>query len=140
MVRLIGINLPDNNKIGYALTVLYGIGWWRSKKILMETGVDEKKRVKELTEDEIKKLTSYIEKNFKIEGDLREEISEDIKRLKEIGSYRGIRHLKGLPSRGQRTKSNARTKRGKRKTVGALKKEDWAKMEQQKTETPAATK
>ena len=95
--------------------------------------------MKDLTEEQLKKITAIIEKEYRVEGDLREEVSENIKRLKEIVSYRGIRHMKGLPVRGQRTKSNSRTKKGKRKTVGALKKEVWAKMEQTKTATPAAT-
>ena len=92
-----------------------------------------KKKVKEITEEEFKKIIEIIEKNYKVEGYLREAINENIKRLREIGSYRGIRHIRGLPVHGQRTKANARTKRGKRKTVGALKKEMWAKLEQNKT-------
>ena len=92
--------------------------------------IDSEKKVKDLSEDELKKLQDYIEKNYKVEGDLKEEVNLNIKRLKETGSYRGIRHIKGLPVRGQRTKSNARTKRGKRKTVGALKKEDMARLQQ----------
>ncbi|MEN9327549.1 MAG: ribosomal protein S13p/S18e [Candidatus Parcubacteria bacterium] len=133
MARLFGIVLPDDKRIEYALTLFYGIGWTTSKKILDQTGISTHKRMGELTEEDMKKLQGVIEKNYKIEGDLREEVTDNIKRLREIGSYRGTRHLRGLPSRGQRTKSNARTKRGKRKTVGALKKEVWAKMEQQKT-------
>lgn len=140
MVRLLGIVLPDNKNIDYALTLLYGLGWSVSHKILAQVGVENTKKVKNLTEEEIKKLTSLIEKNYKVEGDLRELLSENYKRLREIGSYRGMRNLKGLPVRGQRTRSNARTKRGKRKTVGALRKEAWAKMEQgQQKGTPAAT-
>ncbi len=94
----------------------------------------------QLAEDEIKKIIAIIDKNFVTEGDLREDIAGNIKRLREIGAYRGVRHARGLPSRGQRTKSNARTKRGKRKTVGALKKEVWAKMEQQKVQSAASSK
>ncbi len=144
MVRLLGIVLPDSKNIDYALTLLYGLGWATSHKILTQIGVESTKKVKNLTEEEIKKLTSFIEKNYKVEGDLRELLAENYKRLREIGSYRGMRNLKGLPVRGQRTRSNARTKRGKRKTVGALRKEAWAKMEQgqQKgaSETSAAKK
>ncbi len=130
MARLMGVVLPDDKRIEYALTLFYGIGWHVSKKILEQTGIDTHKRVKDITEDEMKKIGGFIEKNYKVEGDLREEINENIKRLREIGSYVGVRHMRGLPVHGQRTKSNARTKRGKRKTVGALKKEVWAKMEQ----------
>ena len=133
MVRLHGIILPNDKRIEYALTILYGIGWSNVAQILKQSNVDKNKRVKDLTEEELKRISEIIEKNYKIEGDLREKISEDIKRLKEIGCYRGIRHIRNLPVRGQRTRSNARTKRGKRKTVGALKKEVWAKLEQQKS-------
>jgi len=138
MARILGVNLPDNGKISYALTLLYGIGWKNVGKILNQAGVDSKKRVSQLSEEEVKKLTLIIDKNFTVEGDLREEINESMKRLREIGCYRGMRHGRGLPVRGQRTRSNARTKRGKRKTVGALKKEAWAKLEQNKTAAPAA--
>ncbi len=133
MARILGVILPDNKRIDYALTLLYGIGWSSSLKILKQTNIAREKKVSELTEDELKKITALIEKNYKVEGDLREAVTEDIKRLKEIGSYRGLRHIKGLPVRGQRTRSNARTKRGKRRTVGALRKEAWAKIEQRKT-------
>ncbi len=127
MARLIGINLPDDKRIEYALTLIFGIGPNRSKVILEASGISPDARVKTLTEEDIKKLQDYIEKSFKVEGDLKEEINANIKRYREIGSYRGMRHAHGLPVHGQRTKSNARTKRGKRKTVGALKKEDAAK-------------
>ena len=133
-----GLIMPDEKRVDYALTLFYGIGWTTAEKILKQTGITENKRVKDLTEEELKKILGYIEKNCRVEGDLREEINSHIKRLREIGSYRGSRHVKGLPARGQRTRSNARTKRGKRKTVGALKKEVWAKMEQGKTGAPAA--
>lgn len=129
MPRLIGILLPDNKRIDYALTLIYGVGWTRAKKILEQTKIPAEKRVKDITEEDIKTLTQIIEKSFKVEGDLREEINDNVKRLREIGSYRGMRHGMGLPVRGQRTRSNARTKRGKRKTVGALSKEAWAKIE-----------
>jgi small subunit ribosomal protein S13 len=130
MARILGIILPDEKRVVYALTLLYGLGWVSSGKILNQVGIDENKKVKELSEEEIKKLTAVIEKNFKVEGDLREFVNSNIKRLREIGSYRGLRHSHGLPVHGQRTRSNARTKRGKRRTVGALKKEVWAKLEQ----------
>ncbi len=132
MVRLLGINLPDEKRVEYALTLFYGLGWKRAAKILRETGVDKNKKMNQLNEEELKRIIQTIEKNYQIEGELREQVAGNIKRQKEIGSYRGIRHTKGLPVRGQRTRSNARTKRGKRKTVGALKKETWAKMEQQR--------
>ena len=133
MARMLGVTLPDEKRIDYALTILYGIGWSNVKTILSQTGIEAKKKVKEITEEEFKKIIEIIEKNYKVEGYLRETINENIKRLREVGSYRGIRHIRGLPVHGQRTKSNARTKRGKRKTVGALKKEMWAKLEQNKT-------
>ncbi len=138
MARLLGITLPDDKRVEYALTLLYGIGWTSSGKILDQAGIDVQKRVKELTEDELKKITAIIDKGYKVEGNLKEQLNEDMKRLKEIGCYRGIRHGRGLPVRGQRTRSNARTKRGKRKTVGALRKEVWAKMEQNKTQAEVA--
>jgi len=130
MVRIVGVNLPDNKRIEYALTLIYGIGWSNVKKILSAVKVDGNKKVKNLTESEIKKIQDEIEKNYKVEGDLREMVSENIKRLKDISSYRGIRHTRNLPVRGQRTRSNARTKRGKRKTVGALRKEDQIKLQE----------
>lgn len=137
MARILGINLPDNKRIDYALTLFYGIGWSLSRKILDQTGIATSTKVSGLKEEDVKKIIALLEKTYKVEGDLREEINDNIKRLREIGSYRGLRHLKGLPSRGQRTRSNARTKRGKRRTVGALKKEVWAKMEQSKPTEPA---
>lgn len=132
MARIFGVTLPDEKNIDYSLTLIYGIGWKNVYKILEQANIDPKKKVKNITEEELKKIIEIIEKNYKVEGDLREVINENIKRLKEIGSYRGLRHVKGLPVRGQRTKSNARTKRGKRKTVGALRKEAWAKLEANK--------
>ena len=140
MARLLGVTLPDEKRIDYALTIIYGIGWTNVKTILSQAGVEAKRKVKEVSEEEFKKINEIIEKNYKVEGYLRESVNENVKRLREIGSYRGIRHIRGLPVNGQRTKSNARTKRGKRKTVGALKKEMWAKLEQQKTATAVAEK
>jgi len=133
MARFLGLMLDDAKRIDYSLTLIYGLGWGNVGKVLKQAGVDPSKRVKDITEEEFKKINEVIDKNYKVEGYLREVITENIKRLREIGSYRGIRHLRGLPVRGQRTKSNARTKRGKRKTVGALRKEAWAKIEQTKT-------
>lgn len=138
MVRLLGVILPDDKRIEYALTLLYGIGWAGSGKILEQVQVGKSKKVKDLSETDLKRIIEVIDKGYTIEGDLRERITGDIKRLREIGSYRGLRHLKSLPVRGQRTRSNARTKRGKRKTVGALKKEVWAKMEQNKGQVAEA--
>lgn len=119
-MRLVGINIPDNKRIEVALTYIYGIGPYLSKKALKETGVNPDKRAKDLTSDEINKLKNWIENNSKIEGALRQEIRQNINRLKEIGCYRGIRHIKKLPVRGQRTKTNSRTVRGNvRRTVGS---------------------
>jgi small subunit ribosomal protein S13 len=130
MARILGIVLPDDKRVEYALTLIYGIGWSQSKSILEQLKIDSKTRVKDLSEDQQKNIIQVIEKSYKVEGDLREERSENIKRLRDIGSYRGMRHMMGLPVRGQRTKSNARTRKGKRKTVGALTKEAWAKLEE----------
>lgn len=126
MARIAGVDLLDNKRIDIALTYIFGIGRSNVKQIIKEARIDEAKRVKDLTEEEMNKLQKSIE-HLKLEGDLRQEIEQNIKRLEEIGSYRGIRHRKGLPSRGQRTRSNARTKRGKRKTVGTVRKEVVAK-------------
>ncbi len=133
MVRIIGVTLGENQRIEYALTGIYGIGFSLSRKILSTASVDINKRVKDLSEEEVKKIQDIVDKTATVEGDLKEEVNSNIKRLKEIGAYRGLRHARSLPSRGQRTKSNARTKRGKRKTVGALKKEDMVKLQEQAT-------
>jgi len=130
MVRIAGIDIQDQKKTNIGLTYLYGIGRSNVELLLKKANVDGTKRIKELTEEEVGRIQKIIEKEFKIEGDLHSEIAENIKRLKEIGSYRGFRHAKGLPVRGQRTRSNARTKRGKRQTVGALRKETRAKLGQ----------
>lgn len=135
MARILGVMLPDDKRVEYALTLLYGIGWKQSTNIMNQAKIDRATRVKELNEDQIKSIIQVVEKNFKIEGDLREELNDSIKRLREIGSYRGIRHIVGLPARGQRTKSNSRTRKGKRKTVGALTKEAWAKLEETQKKT-----
>lgn len=133
MTRIAGIDLQDNWKIDYALTKLRGLGWTLSKKVLRDSKTDAKKRVSELTSDEISKINSELEK-YQIEGDLFRVVRENIQRLQIIGSYRGLRHTRGLPVRGQRTRTNARTKRGKRKTVGAFKKEVLSKMSATKDE------
>ena len=127
MARILGIELNDNWKVQYALTKIKGIGWPLSSKVLDEVGIDRKKRVKDLTKDEISKITAAFD-GYNTEGDLLRLIRNNIQRLRVIGSYRGLRHARGLPVRGQRTKSNARTKRGKRKTVGAFKKDMLNKM------------
>ncbi|APM37580.1 30S ribosomal protein S13 [Clostridium kluyveri] len=121
MARIAGIDLPKEKRVEIGLTYIYGIGLPTSQKILKETGVNSDTRVRDLTEEEVNLLRNYI-KNLKIEGDLRREVALNIKRLIEIGSYRGIRHRKGLPVRGQKTKTNARTRKGPKKLVGAKKK------------------
>lgn len=127
-MRISGVTLPDNKRVDIALTYLYGIGRSNVKGVLAAAEIDGEVRVKDLSEEDQKKITKALE-TIKVEGDLRTEVNSDIRRLKEAGAYRGIRHIRGLPSRGQRTKSNARTKRGKRMTIGAVKKEVAAKME-----------
>ena len=131
MARISGIELQDNWKVGYALTKIKGIGWSLSNRIVKETKVGEAKRVSDLSVDEISKLTTKVESNL-IEGELARTVRGNIQRLKQIGTYRGMRHASSLPSRGQRTKTNARTKRGKRRTVGAYKKEALVKMQKSK--------
>ncbi|OIO15610.1 30S ribosomal protein S13 [Candidatus Gottesmanbacteria bacterium CG11_big_fil_rev_8_21_14_0_20_37_11] len=130
MARIAGIDLPDLKRIDIALTSIYGIGRSNVVSLLKTAAVEGAKRVKDLSEEDVNRIQKTIDKEFKVEGDLKSEISDNIKRLKEIGSYRGLRHIKNLPSRGQRTRSNARTKRGKRQTVGALRKETRAKLTQ----------
>lgn len=127
MARIAGVELPVDKRIDYALTLIYGIGWRLSEKILADTKIPAGKRVGELIENEIAQIAKATE-DYIVEGDLRRRIKEDIQRLKDIGSYRGLRHSRGLPARGQRTRTNARTKRGARKTVGAFKKETLAKL------------
>ena len=128
MARIAGRDLPDQKRVDIALTYIYGVGRNNVKQLLAKTKIDGSKKIKELTEEEVGRIVKTMDEMFKIEGDLKVENAESIKRLKEIGSYRGSRHIKGLPVRGQRTRSNARTKRGKRKTVGALRKETRAKL------------
>lgn len=120
MARISGVNLPSEKRIERALPYIFGIGLSRSQKILRDTGVSPDKRVKDLTEDEENRLRTYIDKNYKLEGQLRQEIIMNIKLLKDIGAYRGSRHSRGLPVRGQRTKTNSRTRRGNvRRTMGS---------------------
>ncbi len=119
MARIAGIDLPKNKKIEYALPYIYGIGLTTSRKILKDTGIDPEKRVYELTEEEISTLNKEIQNNYIVEGELRKIVQLNIKELMDLGCYRGLRHRRGLPVRGQRTKTNARTRKGKRKTVGA---------------------
>ncbi len=133
MPRIVGVDLKDNWKVDYALTKIKGIGWSHAKKTIQELNIDSSKRISDLTPDQISQITTFLEK-YETEGDLLRKLRNDIQRLKEIGSYRGMRHSRGLPARGQRTRSNARTKRGKRKTVGAFRKEALAKMTQTKKE------
>ena len=120
MPRIAGVNIPENKQILIALTYIYGIGLALSRKILIQAGIEFQKRAKDLTPEEVNRLKEIIEKNYKIEGELRQMVRQNISRLKEIQSYRGIRHLRRLPIRGQRTKTNSRTVRGNvRKTVGS---------------------
>lgn len=117
MARIIGVDLPRNKRVEVGLTYLYGVGSSRSEQILSDTGVDPDTRIKDLTDSDITKIREYITQNYKVEGDLRREVQLNIKRLIEIGSYRGLRHRHNLPVRGQRTKTNARTAKGPKKTV-----------------------
>ena len=122
MARLVGVALPRDKRIEVGLTYIYGIGLTTSKKILAETGVNPDVRVKDLSEEDLGKLRDYIQENLTVEGDLHREVSQNVKRLMEIGCYRGLRHRKGLPVRGQRTHTNARTRKGPRKQIGGKKK------------------
>ena len=118
MARIAGVNLPTNKQVAIALTYIYGIGRTRSNEILAATGIDKNQRTKDLTDDQVTVLRDYIEGNLKVEGDLRREVQADIRRKIEIGCYQGLRHRRGLPVRGQRTSTNARTRKGPRRTVG----------------------
>lgn len=122
MARLFGVDLPRDKRIEVGLTYIYGIGLTSSKKILAATGVDPDTRVRDITEEELTKLRDHIQTNYTVEGDLHREVSQNVKRLMEIGCYRGLRHRKGLPVRGQRTHTNARTRKGPRKQIGGKKK------------------
>jgi len=132
MARIVGVDLPKEKRVDVALTYIYGIGFPLSKKILTALNISPDIRVKNLTEEQISKINAYISSNLKVEGDLRREVQQNIRRLIEIGSYRGHRHRRNLPVRGQRTRTNARTRRGKRKTVGAVRA---SKVKQQSTQS-----
>ncbi|MDK2886799.1 MAG: small subunit ribosomal protein [Thermosipho sp. (in: thermotogales)] len=114
MARIVGVEIPNDKKVEIALTYIYGIGRTRAKQICESTNIDPNKKVRELKDEEISKIANYIQQNFKVEGELRSEVMSNIKRLIDIGSYRGLRHKLGLPVRGQKTKSNARTRKGPR--------------------------
>ena len=122
MARVAGADIPDAKRVEIALTYIYGIGRTRSVKILDDTKVDKNIRVKDLSDDQLVSIRDYIEGNYKVEGDLRRDVAADIRRKVEIGSYEGVRHRKGLPVRGQRTKTNARTRKGPKRTVAGKKK------------------
>ena len=122
MARLAGVDLPRDKRVEIALTYIYGVGRTSSVKTLADTGIDKNIRVKDLSDDQLIALRDYIDGNFKVEGDLRREVAADIRRKVEIGSYEGIRHRRGLPVRGQRTKTNARTRKGPKRTVAGKKK------------------
>lgn len=122
MARIAGVDLPRDKRVEIALTYIYGIGRTTAKEVIRKTGIDPSRRVKDLTEEEVAKLQDVIEKEYKVEGDLRREVSMNIKRLIDIGCYRGLRHRRGLPVRGQRTRTNARTRKGPRRTVGVKRK------------------
>ena len=127
MARVAGIDLPKNKRIETALTYIFGIGLSSAKKILDRTGVDPDKRVKDLSHDEVSKIREVIDHEYKVEGELRKEIAMNIKRLIDVGCYRGIRHIQGLPVRGQRTRTNARSRKGPKKTVAGRGKKRGAK-------------
>jgi small subunit ribosomal protein S13 len=122
MARIAGVDLPREKRVEVGLTYIFGVGLTTSQRILRETGIDPDTRVRNLTEEEVVRLREFIDKNLQVEGDLRRETSQNIKRLMEIGCYRGLRHRRGLPVRGQRTHTNARTRKGPRRQIGAKKK------------------
>ena len=122
MARIAGVDLPREKRVEIGLTYIFGVGLTTSQLILRETGISPDTRVRDLTEEEVVRLRELIDRNLKVEGDLRREVSQNIKRLMEIGCYRGLRHRRGLPVRGQRTHTNARTRKGPRRQIGAKKK------------------
>lgn len=124
MPRILGVDIPKNKKIRFSLRYIYGIGPTRADEILKNTGINPDKRAYELSDEEISKIASYIQSHYKVEGELRREVAQNIRRLIDIGCYRGIRHKKGLPVRGQRTRCNARTRKGPRPRVGGIKKKE----------------
>ena len=121
MPRIVGVDVPGEKKVGVALTYIYGIGWALSRRILADLGISAESRCKALSDEELSRITSVIEKKYVVEGQLRRQVAQNISRLKEIKCYRGTRHIKSLPVRGQRTRSNARTRKGPRKTVARKK-------------------
>ena len=121
MPRIVGVDIPKGKKIDTALSYIYGIGRRNAIGILTAAAVDLNKRAKDLTEEEVSKITAIIQKDYKVEGELRRDLADNVRRLMEIGSYRGSRHRRGLPTRGQRTRTNARTRKGPRRTVGGMK-------------------
>ena len=121
MPRIVGVDVPGEKKIGVALTYIYGVGWTLSRRILADLGISPESRCKALSDEELSRITSVIEKKYVVEGQLRRQVAQNIARLKEIKCYRGTRHIKSLPTRGQRTRSNARTRKGPRKTVARKK-------------------
>ncbi|MBF0532095.1 MAG: 30S ribosomal protein S13 [Candidatus Omnitrophica bacterium] len=122
MPRILGVDIPKEKRVEAALPYLFGIGPFRARKILNDAKIDLNRRAKDLTDEEVARITGIIQANYVVEGDLRREVSQNIRRLQEIGSYRGLRHRRGLPVRGQRTRTNARTRKGRRSGVGAKKK------------------
>jgi small subunit ribosomal protein S13 len=122
VARIAGVDIPREKRVVVSLTYIFGIGPTSARRVLATAGVDEDRRVRDLTEDEVNRLRELVERRYKVEGDLRREVSMNVKRLMEIGSYRGIRHRRNLPVRGQRTKTNARQRRGPRRTVGIRRK------------------
>jgi small subunit ribosomal protein S13 len=134
MARILGVEIPNEKKVKIGLMYIYGIGRTVSERVLKATGVDPEKRIKELSEEELGKISGFIQQNFKTEGDLRREVSSNISRLVEINSYRGLRHRRSLPVRGQRTRTNARTRKGPRKTVGVVRDKSARKTIKTKTE------
>jgi small subunit ribosomal protein S13 len=122
LARIAGVDLPRDKRSEIALTYIFGVGKTRSQQALDACNIDRNTKIRDLTEDEVLRIREYIDKNFKVEGDLRREVSQNIKRKMEIGSYQGLRHRRGLPVRGQRTHTNARTRKGPRKTVGVKRK------------------
>jgi len=136
MARISGVDIPSNKRLDIALTYIYGIGRTNVKAVLTSANIDASRRVSTLTDEEVSHLAKVIEKTCTVEGNLRQLIASNIKRLREINAYRGVRHMRKLPSRGQRTRSNGRTQRGRRLTVGAMKKDDRAKVEAATTAAP----
>jgi small subunit ribosomal protein S13 len=136
MARILGVEIPNEKKVKVGLTYIYGIGKGCAERIIKATGVDAEKRIKELNEEELGRIAAFVQQNFKIEGDLRREIGANIARLIEINSYRGSRHRRSLPVRGQRTRTNARTRKGPRKTVGVIRDKTTRKALKQKDENP----